>query len=939
MKKQIIVGIVVGLLIASTAQAVTVLFPTQGGTGIGAYTAGDIIYSDATNSLAALAVGSNFDVLHLASGVPAWTSTLGSSGTPLTKGWFTDLNVAGVFDLGGTVGTGGLNMLDDSLLTWGTGNDIASLNRSTTLTANTALASVFVGTPNVPALAANTLIISNTTTDGDIVFAVSSGGNSQGHLWIDGSANKLIFPDGLGAYFGDGADSRLYYDGTDTFWDLRVAGSGDLMIALAGSFPSPDPGVIHIWEGSAGAGATANTTTQLAIEHSDDAGISIITPSGKSGRILFGDESASNSGQIRYSHTADTLDFFTATGQRIAISAASFAFQEATTISTTTGDLTLSAAAGADVLIGDDATILYVDGGTGTIGLGAAASSQAMVQVGGTITPSSGVDVYGLFVNPTVRANGANSDPYLVYISGTIDPDDSVAAPLAASIYVDQPTFSAGTAPTVSASIYIKDAPGTGTTQYALWVDAGDTRLDGDLVIGTTAATAGVQLHLAANTPVIRISDSNAASDTATTGRVQFFRGDNTTQVAEIGKNSAATDDFRVGTTYTGGIVQLIGGNSVNVFESIGTSSVFNEDSGDIDFRVESDGATNAFVVDAGNESVGIFNDTEANTLLIVGGSTNEVKDWGSVSPRGFKVEIFGEETTSATANIMSGGMFIPKITASHNQNATATVGMRALNVQPFSINESSSGTLTGGAGLYIQDGRTGGMTVTNQYGIYIEALTVGSSDYGLYIAGADTYALWVDAGTSRFDGDLDLNTAGANITVGAANPKKTVVLSAAGGAALTTAGTSDPTKVEAATNDINYWVLDFDTTTEEHAFWNFVMPDSYDGGTFTAQFTWTNAGGSAAQTVDWGIACGAYADNDAIDAALGSEVTTTDTFLAQGDIHISDTSSAITAAGSPAGGQWMVCTVARKTASDDLAGDARLMTVKLEYSTQDYSD
>src|SRR3990167_6191412 len=58
---------------------------------------------------------------------------------------------------------------------------------------------------------------------------------------------------------------------------------------------------------------------------------------------------------------------------------------------------------------------------------------------------------------------------------------------------------------------------------------------------------------------------------------------------------------------------------------------------------------------------------------------------------------------------------------------------------------------------------------------------------------------------------------------------KRTIVLSAAGGAPTTTIPCAGPTKVEAGTNDIDYYVLEFDTTTEERAFWGVVMPENYD--------------------------------------------------------------------------------------------------------------
>lgn len=172
----------------------------------------------------------------------------------------------------------------------------------------------------------------------------------------------------------------------------------------------------------------------------------------------------------------------------------------------------------------------------------------------------------------------------------------------------------------------------------------------------------------------------------------------------------------------------------------------------------------------------------------------------------------------------------------------------------------------------------------------------------------------------------------------GLSSAVKSIMLTAAGGAPLTTAGCSEPTKVEAATNDINYYVLDFDTTTEEHAFWSFCMPENWDAGTVTAQFYWTNAAGLTTETVAWGIAGGSWGNDDAIDAALGTEVITSDTWLAQGDLHISAKSTAITIANAAAG-EWVNIVVARKVASDNLTGDARLIAVKLTYTIDQYSD
>ena len=179
----------------------------------------------------------------------------------------------------------------------------------------------------------------------------------------------------------------------------------------------------------------------------------------------------------------------------------------------------------------------------------------------------------------------------------------------------------------------------------------------------------------------------------------------------------------------------------------------------------------------------------------------------------------------------------------------------------------------------------------------------------------------------------------GANVLVNNANAKRTIILSGGGGQPTTTIGCGGPTRVEAGTNDVDYFALEFDTTTEERSFWNVQMPDNYDGGTVTAQFVWTNAGGGAAETVVWGIKALSLNNDEAIDQAYGAEITVSDTWIAQGDVHISDESSAITLAGTPAAGEYVIFNVGRKTGSDTLTGDARLLAVRIKYGINAYSD
>ena len=84
-----------------------------------------------------------------------------------------------------------LGVVDDISLELGTDDDSVIRHKSGTLAANTALTDVVVGTVVAQALAANSLMISNTTADGDIAIYTQTGGNTNQAVFIDASA-KLI---------------------------------------------------------------------------------------------------------------------------------------------------------------------------------------------------------------------------------------------------------------------------------------------------------------------------------------------------------------------------------------------------------------------------------------------------------------------------------------------------------------------------------------------------------------------------------------------------------------------------------------------------------------------------------------------------------------------------------------------------------------------------
>lgn len=161
---------------------------------------------------------------------------------------------------------------------------------------------------------------------------------------------------------------------------------------------------------------------------------------------------------------------------------------------------------------------------------------------------------------------------------------------------------------------------------------------------------------------------------------------------------------------------------------------------------------------------------------------------------------------------------------------------------------------------------------------------------------------------------------------------KQDIYISASAMRATVTAGCSALTLNETMTNKVNYQTLDFDQTTEENAFFEIVLPRNYNNGTITTFFHWTAPVGAG--TAAFGIKALARSNDDALDTAFGSEITTTDTLIALGDKHLSPESSAITIGGTPADGDLILFNVARKIASDTLTGDVKLMGVTLVITT-----
>ena len=136
--------------------------------------------------------------------------------------------------------------------------------------------------------------------------------------------------------------------------------------------------------------------------------------------------------------------------------------------------------------------------------------------------------------------------------------------------------------------------------------------------------------------------------------------------------------------------------------------------------------------------------------------------------------------------------------------------------------------------------------------------------------------------------------------------------------------------------------VLDFDSSTREHAQFSIAMPKSWNESTVTAQFYWTHATAVATDVI-WGIQGVGISDNDTIDVAYGTAVVVTDTFHnAAEDLAISAATGAVTLGGTPAEGDLAYFQVYRDAAAGGdttNSTDARLLGVKILFTTNAEND
>lgn len=135
---------------------------------------------------------------------------------------------------------------------------------------------------------------------------------------------------------------------------------------------------------------------------------------------------------------------------------------------------------------------------------------------------------------------------------------------------------------------------------------------------------------------------------------------------------------------------------------------------------------------------------------------------------------------------------------------------------------------------------------------------------------------------------------------------------------------------LDTGSNDLTISVCAFDTgATEERADFQIGMPKAWNESTVTFSTLLVCSSCSAAQTVQFELACVAISHDDVLNAAVGTAQASSVTVTAAGDLQAGAESSAITIAGTPAENDYVACRISRDTSVDNGAGDALLLGIK----------
>jgi len=242
-------------------------------------------------------------------------------------------------------------------------------------------------------------------------------------------------------------------------------------------------------------------------------------------------------------------------------------------------------------------------------------------------------------------------------------------------------------------------------------------------------------------------------------------------------------------------------------------------------------------------------------------------------------------------------------------------------------------------AAIYINSSADGQLDIVADTEIQIAATTIDIN--GAINASGEIIAASLDiSGNADIDGTLETD----GLTVGGVAAKvagkESIYVPATAMYPSTTNPCSDLTQVETTALRPDLKVLDFADGADDFAQFSVAFPKSWNEGTVTFQPFWTVTGTNTG-TVAWQLAGVAITSDESINTAFGTQVATTALAFSgtSNDLMVSVESGAVTISGSPAAADMCFFQINRDISADTQSGDARLLGVKLLFTTDAAND
>ena len=314
----------------------------------------------------------------------------------------------------------------------------------------------------------------------------------------------------------------------------------------------------------------------------------------------------------------------------------------------------------------------------------------------------------------------------------------------------------------------------------------------------------------------------------------------------------------------------------------------------------------------AGNEKQLILEDGAlypgSNNIIDLGKSDNEFKHAffdGTVTADGFAGPLTGDVTGNVSGTAAT-------VTGSAQSSITSLGTLTTLTVDNVIINGTTIG----------HTGDTDLMTVASGVLTVAGEVSMTTLDIG------GTNVTSTAAELNKLDGVGTLKQAGL----------ETIYVPASAMYPNTTAGCAELAQVELS-NGPELKCLDFDASSDENAQFTVCFPKSWNEGTVTFQAFWTVTGTNTG-TVAWGLSGGSIADDASINTAFGTNVVATAKAFSgtSNDMTVSATSGAVTIANAAAD-TMTYFQVMRDVSADTQTGDARLLGIKLFFTTNAAND